>query len=314
VGNVKPAAPSLFTMDVVDLMVPDDKAEEYVSRASLPQKRRNQGSYVYSAQVLLNPRPKESALFDVEKVRSISKQEFDEMVRAVDGVWYRKCDLSSAKRTGSYTAIVTGFVCFKGVFVRRIFWGLPKTHQTLFELFRTQLWLKQVYGASFRHTQLENAHIENELRQNLIRAQRDPYDFFKNIDDCKREAELLLKDKGSIHIIIKEETRGIVNKADRIRGNFDPVLEQERFYIVEGIEHEDRAYKEISEATLEALAEGKGTSGFDLLEVMSDLCAEAMPPKREAAPVEESGLYDKVNRSAARMLAISRLRGFGGYP
>lgn len=270
------------------------------------------GNYVawgYAAKncnVLLNPLAKESLIFDAEKIQYISKNEFDGLVRKESGIWYRKCDLATAKDTGSYTAIVTGFVCFKGVFVRRIFWGLPKTDEILLELFRGQIWLSNRYpGAALRHTQMERQAIEKGVGEQLETAQQNPYQYFCLIPRHKDYAEQHLKHLRNLRIRIHMASKGMASKMDRIRDNMDPVLEQQRLYIVDGIEHADRAEKEISEATADK------DKGVDLLEVIADLCAEVKAPARPRVEAPQRGLYDEINRKACLEHVVSGLRHRG---
>jgi hypothetical protein len=305
IGNTKPAAPSRFTLDCVDHMQPEELRDTFPDRASLYQKRKTQGPYTYGCNVMLNPLAKESLMFDSEKIRWISKKDFDALVAKESGVWYRKCDLATSKDTGSYTAMATGFVCFKGVFLRRIFWGLPKTDEILLELFRGQLWLQDRYQANLRHTQLETQMLEKNIGEQLETAQQNPYEYFRLIQRHKAYAEAHFANLRSMRIHISMKSRGMASKMDRIRDNLDPVLEQERLYIVEGIEHADRAEKEITEATAD------NDKGVDLLETIADLCAEVKPPKETRKELPTVGQFDEYQRRAIREHQLASLGSMG---
>lgn len=299
IGNYRPAAPQLFTMDVCDLLAPVELRDTQCDRGSLPAKRKAQGSRVYAAQMLLDPRSSDDCLFDSGRYKYISRQDFDDMVKHVKGTWYRKADLSSAKETGSFTAMVTGFVCDRGVFIRQMFWGLPKTHQIIHELFKGQIWLKSHYQAYLRHTQFETAHIENTVRENLEAAMRNPYQYFTLYPDMRAWADQNLSDGVAMFIPIHETSRGVSGKMDRINHHMTPILEAERLYIVEDIAHTDRLIEETDSATLET------ENGVDLLETVSDLCAEVKLPETERAE-DRKRHPDEVNYENIQRWALRR--------
>lgn len=303
IGNYRPAAPSLFTMDTVDLMAPLEMQDHQVNRASLPAKRKSQGSHVYAAQMLLNPRASDECLFDSQRLRWIARGDFDDIVKHTKGTWFRKCDLSSAKRTGSFTAMTLGYVCDRGVFVRRMFWGLPKTHIILLELFRGYTWLRTEYDAFVRHVQFEKAHIENTVRENLDAAMKDPYAYFMLYKDCESFAKAFLSQGRPIFIPLHEVSRGEAGKVDRINHHLSPLLEQERLYVVEDIEHTDRLTEEMDGCTLESEV------GIDLLETVGDLCAEFRLPEIKKETDRPRGAED-VSFDEIQFDALRRNRRF----
>lgn len=293
IGNTRPSMPHKFTLADRDILAPKNQ-DEIADRASLYLKRNKQGSYNYARQHLLNPLASGDLLYDVENIKSISRKDFMDMVKNQrDGVWYRKCDLSSSKETGSYTAILESFVTFEGVYCWHAFWGLPKPTEIMLELFRGAVRLRRDFdGARFRHTQFEVAHIETTVENLMPMAERDPYDFFCKLGgEYKRFAEAHLKDVGPMKIRIHTVNRGLSGKMDRVNDVFQPILEQGRVFIVEGCANTDRIIKEVTEATLTS------KQNVDLLETLSDACGECKaPPKPAGAPPPKEALFDEIHR------------------
>lgn len=312
VGNMRPAAPMRFTMDSEDLLAPPELREVMPDRGSLYLKRRSQGPHVYGGQMLLNPRHKDACLFDEDKVQEVRLDEFNAIVHKYrTGVWYVKCDLSTAKKTKSYTAFTTGFVCETGAYCRRFFWGLPRTHEIVLEMYRIVLWLEETYNAIPRSFQFEPANIENGVLEQIDISRSNPYEYFYAMDGKYRAfAEERLGQGRMVHVPIITVPRGTSAKMDRIKAKLDPILEQEKFFIVEGIEFEDRARKELREAVLTE------EQGMDLLETMSDLAGEfklAQVVREKKEKIVD--IYEYYNKDAIRRGKLARMRSScGGWP
>lgn len=313
VGNVRPAAPLRFTMDSEDHMAPPDLAEIMPDRSSLWKKRRSQGPHAYGSQMMLNPRHKDACLFDEDKVRDMTVAQFNGMVKEDrNGAWYIKCDLSTAKKTGSYTAFTTGFVGQQGAVCRRFFWGLPRTHDIVLELFRTVIWIENEYLSVPRTLQFEDQNIENTVIEQIQVAQRNPYEYFAAMKGKYLDfANEYLSSGRVVNMPIVKVPRGTHQKMDRIKAKLDSPLEQGRFWIVEGIEYEDRARKELREAVLTE------DVGMDLLETMSDLAGEIRTLFTERKDNEKIvSIFDHYNRAAMREQRIfgNRRGSMGGWP
>lgn len=306
VSGDRPACPNKFTMDIKDEIVPAiDTA--VCNRASLELKRKNMGAYVWSAQWLLNPVTRDTQMFDPDLMRTISLEEFRQLVRKERGAWFRKCDLASAKDTGSYTAILEGWVWHDMIVCSHLFWGLPRTQEILLELFRGAIRLEAEYEAKFRHTKFETAHIENTIKENLEIAQRDPYRYFSQIPgECQRFAEKYLAARGPMWIPLQIESRGSANKIDRQRDQIQPALGARRIYLVEGMAGQDRLVKELTDAT------AMSKVGTDSLDTLADLCAEAQAKPKEAQARQARGLYNEKQDRAARA-TFSRKNSLGGW-
>lgn len=287
VGNEKPAAPNRFTLDAVDL----DDAEFGIQRSSLERKRSFQGSYVFGCQYRLRPIDPDSLLFNESDLRYIARKDLP----VSEGVWYRKCDLSSSKETGGYTAILEGLVTDKAIYLTHLFWGLPDPLEIMLELFRGVLRLEQQYEAAFRHTHFEKAHIEQTIGKLLPMAMRDPYSFFKQArGEYARFADTWLSERGAVNFPIVHGARKGAKKIDRIRALLQPTLEQRRIIVLEDMPHSDRLQKEIGEATL------RSEEGIDVLDVLSDMCVELRPKTRQMRQDGTTGdMYGDVNQEAA---------------
>lgn len=302
----RPACPNKFTMDEKDeLSNPMDLS--VCSRASLELKRKNMGPYVWSAQWLLDPVTRDTQMFDPELLRFIEPEEFRALCKRERGAWFRKCDLASAKDTGSYTAMLEGWVWHDMIVCTHLFWGLPKTYEILLEMFRGQIRLDAEFEAKFRHTKFETAHIEGTIKENLEIAQRDPYRYFSQIPgECQRFAEKYLSSRGPMWIPLQIESRGSANKIDRQRDQIQPALGARRIYLVRGMANEDRLVKEITDAT------AMSKVGTDSLDCLADLCAEAQAKPKEAPARQARGLYNEMQDRAARA-TFTRKSALGGW-
>lgn len=306
VSEDRPASPNKFTMDEKDELV-DESNREQCNRASLPLKRKNMGPYVWSCQWLLDPVTRDTQMFDPELLQYIEPKDFKELAKKERGIWYRKCDLASAKDTGSFTSILEGWVWHDMIVCSHLFWGLPKTSEILLELFRGQIRLDAEYGAKFRHTHFETAHIEGTIRENLEIAQRDPYRYFSQIPgECARFAEKYLSERGAMWVPMATDSRGTTNKIDRIRDQIQPALGARRIYIVRGMLNEDRLVKEITDMT------GQSKVGFDVADTLADLCSEAQAKPKEKKARQARGVYHEKQDRAMRSMT-TRKSSLGGW-
>jgi hypothetical protein len=306
IGNERPAAPNRYTMDSAD-HIPETPSEEEIPRKSIERAKSEQGPLVWGCQMLLDPLNRDDLLFNADDIVWVQPEDLPTRER----VWYRKCDLASQKETGSFTAMIEGFITFDGVFITHLEWGNLDTMDIMMELFRGVIRLQRKHGAVFRHTQFEEAHIEHTLKKLLPYAERDPYDFFVKAGGKyeKFADKYLINEEGEhprVNVRIHSVTRGRTGKMDRISHWIDPELKRGRIHIVEGIANADRIIKEISEATLDSKV------GIDVIDALSDLVSESRTRPKEKRPEVKVGTYTRINLEAQRKVSASR-RAVGGW-
>ncbi len=299
----KPAAPNRRTFDSVDL--PPEKGS--IARKSLYKERRDQGSYIYSCQMMIDPTDKESAAFNQDQIGRFTWNEVKD--DSDQKYWFRACDFASARKTSAFTSIMTAFLNRKGIHIVHIAHGNLSVTDILLELFlgETRVW---DYGGQLKWTSLEKAHIEstlNELLKEQIEA--DPYEYFKRMRGLSRLYRRPYSDMaeevfaGGRRVPLR---RRVVNrgnwesKVQRIL-SLQPAFERGFIRLLKGIQHETLFLEQVDAFNPDAVG------SFDMLDTLADIYRESHAPRftAEEKPGEVRNEFEQMMRNA---LFKNRLR------
>lgn len=288
IGVQKPAAPNRFTLDSVDIL-PADPAIE-ITRQSLDKMELDLGSYVFAAQMKLESIDPKSILLDPTRYVIIGDDDLPG--QSVDRSWYRTGDLASAKETGSYTAMVTGFHTYAGIYIMDMQWGNLSELDIELELIMGQLRVQDM-GGRLRWTGFEDAHIETSIKKHLTVIQNDPYAYFKQAKGKYAEyAEQFLQNVRGIQIPMHRiKRKQLMQKNDRILARIQPPLEQGRIFVHRRCKHIERLKDESTRFRIDSVR------NIDLLDTLSDFIHEPAKPRQ---PIEEQSMVGRTFRERER--------------
>lgn len=305
VPPTKPTAPNRHTLDAVDEVA---TSIHRISRQSLPRKQTSQGSYVFSCQMNLKPYDPGKALLSDKQIRWVT---WADLPPEDERCWYRAVDFSSAKKTGSKTAMTTGFIHKGGgTYLCHIKYGNLKPTDIMLELFLGLIRVED-WGGELLKTMMEPAGREEVIGSLLRLVQRNPYEYFKSLGGIYADAaERFLKDRALIPLRIKEAKRNWSAKNERIATQVQPTMEARQLYVLEDIQHKDALVEQITLLTLES------NDSFDILDNVADIirygrvnrgAVEAEPDRRHMASYSRT-IARVSRRSAFRQMPV----GFRG--
>lgn len=306
----KPAAPTRFTLDSEDWTPPRKQMRTRIARTSLPRKRQEQGSYIYSCQQDLHPIDPGAQLYNDAMIHWVEPDELpgEPTMRR----WYQTVDLAGKKKTECYSSILLGYHFWtpdgSGVCVTNLTWGNLSINEAIFHIFLGALRTRRVYHSELDWTSFEAAAREEVLRDNLATAENEPRAYFEMAGG--KLATLARQEFEPGHRMLlrkKHLSRGSTSKGLRFL-SIQPMVERGELYVVKGIAHEDRLREEFNTATRET------TEGFDIMDTLADLIREGRSPMAKVAqtPPPQEGMYGRIQRNAILQNTLRDV-GRGGW-
>jgi len=301
IGNEKPVAPNRFTLDVIDDH-PAEGVTDLLIRKSLPEKKIEQGSLVYSSQMMLDPSDPANMLLNPDKLVVVKPDGLPDGPKR----WYRSCDYASDKLGTAYTAMTTGFFHDTGFYITHIaherqMADLDKILELIVGYLRVQN-----LGGHLEWTSFEKASLENTLDKFLIEAERDPYKFF-NDRGGKYAAYAEQMFKGLNAVRINRLTLGRpsnINKPVRISSQ-QPYWESGRIHVVVGPGFVDTtAFEALKDEARYFRLEGK--ESYDILDTLHDLISNGVPPRIPTSKAQGASKFAQMQRRARFQNAIAR--------
>lgn len=301
IGREKPAAPNRFTLDAQDV-APEEGAIDILTRKSLPEKLLDQGSMVYSAQMLLDPSDPSNMLLNPEKIIIVKPDSLPDGPRR----WYRSCDYASDKKGTAATAMTTGFHHETGLYITHIAHDRQMADMDkILELMVGALRV-QNHGGHLEWTSFEKAALENTLDKFVTEAERDPFKFFTDRGGkYQAYADKMFKNLNNLRI-----SRLILSRPSNLPkpvrlSSQQPFWESGKLHVVVGPGYVDTA-------SLEALYDEaryfrlEGGESYDILDTIHDLISYGEPPRRPAPKKGESNLFMKAQRRALFRNTLAR--------
>ena len=273
IGNEKPAAPNRCTLDCIDLDQrtrherPIEINSYNIARTSLPKKRIEQGTFMFSGQMDLKPIDGASVVFDKDDVVRVDEEDLPK-----ERLYYRACDFATAQKTAASNVITYGFWTTSDFYITKVVKkNMMKSSEKIRELILGAHRLQKA-GYPIRCTFFENANIEKTLMEFIQQAQRNPFEYFTALGGTdKMIAETEFADSGPIHFMHRVIKRSAAkNKELRIE-EIQPFVQGGHLKIVKGCEGEAVFFEELGTFT----RDGGGT--FDILDTVRDLVAEGRP-------------------------------------
>lgn len=333
VGPDKPMCPVRQTLDEVDYIAGSDVelpprvashihfpgVNELNNRSSLPQRRKDQGATVYTAQMMLEAVSAADRILNPDDLKIVRWAD----VPAGDRRFYRSIDCARGddkRRNPAATAMTTGFYHATGLYITHIcFHETMGSNAKLLELILGVLRVRDLGGRLRETTYETSSAIEATLKDFLPQVERDPYKYFHELADGGNDRDRRPFDGGPTykeiagrHFVSGERVlvsrRGLprkLAKLDRI-DNSATEWESGRVHVVDTCPHIDELLEQAKSCTW-------GASGsFDLLDTVADLILEYGPKRRMQATAAVStgeSDYDKKQRMAMERAAMT---GVGG--
>lgn len=305
IGNEKPAAPNRHTNDAVD-WIPDLKLKRTtIPRKSLPQARRDQGSFMYGAQMGLNCIDSESLVYNSADIKIVKRCDLPEGDRR----YFRACDFASSKKTAASTAINTSFFHEQGLFIEHMFYeSRAKPAEILLELFMGVMRVRG-WGYEIEETFYEKASIESTLADFLPQAQAKPLEFFTGLGGNYAAVAKATFPEGQEMWFPKRSLGrgGLISKGIRISAP-QPFVEAGRLHIVEDCPNLEAILEEYDAFSLSS----KLT--FDILDTIADIISEGRPPVIKKEPEKGPGRYAELNREALQRVPLMAMAQGTGWP
>ena len=306
VGNNIPVAPNRHTMDSEDwepgnnVPLPHTVAEAWtdkrmeIARKSLPRAAMEQGSFVFATQNLLDARNQASMYLNPNLL-----EPFDEYPDG-EKAWFRAADLASSKKTVASTSIMTGFWDEDGhIWIDHLFHkNQANVPEILLELLLGQLRVRKL-GHEIYFTTFEKAMLEHQVLQELHRAEKDPYAYFKELGRTDTRyitaAESFFQNIGNVYVPIKAPNRlGDESKHQRIM-SIQPPLQQRRIHYKRDMEHADVLKTEIG-----SFCPDRKALSYDTLDNLADIVREGFRPGRTQKEEPTDTLYDRLQLKARK--------------
>ncbi|MDX9972515.1 MAG: hypothetical protein RBU21_05925 [FCB group bacterium] len=310
IGAVKPACPTRFTLDAVDLHPAASRADSEIPRSSLVQKRRTQGTLVYHAQMLLEPGDPEALVFNPDLIQVIGPEQIPGGAKR----WFRAVDFATSKKSAASTAMTTAFKHVSGLYLTHIkHENQLDTMGKILELLLGVLRVKQ-QGGELEMTLFEKGMIESTVGDFLPEAERDPAKFFKQATKSKyRQFTEAFTESGPIRIRRRNVPRPS-NSTKRLRlVTMQPFWEAQQLFVVVGPGYVEQSVLEDLQYQAESFRLER-EEPYDLLDNVHDLIMETpmlRPAKAQKAPL---GIYHAVNRRAMLENAMTGLATVTGWP
>ena len=307
IGNEKPAAPNRVTLDVTDC-TPAIACESpsvikgyNISRASLPKKERDQGPFVYSAQMKLKPMASDALVFSIDSIERINAEDLP------DGVDYRACDFATPSKTAASSVISYGRWTSRHFIITKIVRKnkMANSAKILELVVGAHRAMKK--GSPLRCTFFEKAQIETTLMDYILQAQRDPYEYFSALGGFyAKVAENEFRDSGPVTFARRTLPRPPhVTKNMRI-AEIQPFVSANCLKIVAGCEGEEAFFDEVGRFTLDS------GDTFDVLDTIRDMIAEGRPQARSVVDSISTYTSPSFDAVQARAFTARNPAGFRG--
>lgn len=320
VGPDKPTCPVRQTLDEVDYITGSDvELPERVarheafpgvitlnSRSSLPQRRRDQGATVYTAQMMLEAVSASDRILNPDDLKIVTWDQVPEGDRR----YYRSIDCARGddkRRNPAATAMTTGFYHRTGLYLTHIaFHETMGSNAKLLELVLGVLRVKAL-GGRLRETTFETSSaIEATLKDFLPQVERDPYKYFSELASGGNDQDRRPFENGPTYQQIADKQfmpgervavvrRGLPRKLAKLERIDNSATEWEagRVYILDTCPHIETLLEQAKSCTW-------GASGsFDLLDTVADLILEYGPKRRivDEPGKSRSGEFDRLQRA-----------------